>query len=107
MRTRLPELLSDLRPLIRFAGYVNETKRLYGVLEIRLSRDRDYLAGPGRGKPTIADFNVFPWYNRSHHTVISMLTGLFFGNRIAGHARSIAKTLDEWPNLKVGLAFVV
>ncbi|KAH9060499.1 glutathione S-transferase-like protein [Lactarius vividus] len=59
--------------------YVNETKRLYGVLEIRLS-DRDYLAGPGRGKPSIADFNVFPW--------------------IAGHARTIAKTLDEWPNLK-------
>ncbi|KAH9160659.1 glutathione S-transferase-like protein [Lactarius sanguifluus] len=60
--------------------YVNETKRLYGVLEIRLSQDRDYLAGPGRGKPSIADFNVFPW--------------------IAGHARTIAKTLDEWPNLK-------
>jgi len=60
--------------------YVNETKRLYGVLEIRLSQGRDYLAGPGRGKPSIADFNVFPW--------------------IAAHARTIAKTLDEWPNLK-------
>lgn len=42
-------------------GYVNETKRLYNVLEIRLSQGRDYLAGPGRGKPSIADFNVFPW----------------------------------------------
>lgn len=51
--------------LTRFTGYVNETKRLYGVLEIRLSQDRDYLAGPGRGKPTIADFNVFPWYKSS------------------------------------------
>ncbi|KAI9429041.1 hypothetical protein H4582DRAFT_2114740 [Lactarius indigo] len=59
---------------------VDETKRLYGVLEIRLSQDRDYLTGPGRGKPSIADFNVFPW--------------------IAGHARTITKTLDEWPNLK-------
>jgi len=60
--------------------YINETKRLYGVLEIRLSQDRDYLAGAGRGKPSIADFSVFPW--------------------IAVHARTIAETLDEWPNLK-------
>ncbi len=49
-------------PLICFTGYVNETKRLYGVLEIRLSQGRDYLAGPERGRPSIADFNVFPWY---------------------------------------------
>jgi len=61
--------------------YVNETKRLYSVLEIRLSEGRDYLAGPGRGKPSIADFNVFPW--------------------ISGHAMSVTKTLDEWPHLKV------
>jgi glutathione S-transferase len=60
--------------------YVTETKRMYGVLEIRLSQDRDYLAGPGRGKPSIADFNVYPW--------------------IVAHARAIAETLDEWPNLK-------
>lgn len=49
-------------PLIRFTGYVNETKRLYGVLEIRLSEGREYLAGPGLGKVSIADFNVYPWY---------------------------------------------
>ncbi|KZP00440.1 thioredoxin-like protein [Calocera viscosa TUFC12733] len=40
--------------------YVNETKRLYGVLEIRLSEKggRDYLAGDGRGKYSIAGA---PW----------------------------------------------
>jgi len=60
--------------------YVNETKRLYGVLEIRLSQDREYLAGPGKGKPSIADFNVFPW--------------------VARHSPTIAENLNEWPNLK-------
>ncbi|KAI0301145.1 glutathione S-transferase-like protein, partial [Multifurca ochricompacta] len=63
--------------------YVTETKRLYNVLEIRLAQGRDYLAGPGRGKPTIADFNVFPW--------------------VKGHFVSITKTLDEWPLLKAWL----
>jgi len=41
-------------------GYSDETKRLYGVLEIRL-QNRDWLAGPGAGTFSIADINVFPW----------------------------------------------
>ncbi|KAJ7667954.1 glutathione S-transferase [Mycena polygramma] len=41
--------------------YVDETKGLYGVLDIRLSADRDWLGGAGRGKLSIADFNVFAW----------------------------------------------
>ncbi|KAF2643296.1 glutathione S-transferase, partial [Massarina eburnea CBS 473.64] len=40
--------------------YQNETKRLYSVLEMRL-KDRDFLAGKGRGKYTIADMSTFTW----------------------------------------------
>jgi glutathione S-transferase len=40
--------------------YLDETKRLYGVLEIRLA-NRDYLAGAGKGKYSIADTKAFSW----------------------------------------------
>jgi glutathione S-transferase len=40
--------------------YLNETKRLYSVIESRLE-GRDYLVGPGKGKYTLADINAFPW----------------------------------------------
>ncbi|TBU32060.1 glutathione S-transferase C-terminal-like protein [Dichomitus squalens] len=63
--------------------YTEETKRLYGVLEIRL-QDRDWLAGPGRGKYSLADFNVIAWI-RFH--------------KIAG-----IESLDEWPHLKAWVA---
>jgi len=59
--------------------YLDETRRLYGVLEIRLE-NRDYLAGPGRGVYSIADINVFPWIRR--------------------HAIAGIESLDEWPKLK-------
>jgi glutathione S-transferase len=66
--------------LTYYAGYTEETQRLYGVLEIGL-KDRDYLAGPGKGVYTIADANAFGWVN--------------------AHAMSgVADTLDEWPQVK-------
>ena len=46
-----------------YTGYLDETKRLYGVLEIRL-QNRDWLAGPGTGALSVADINVFPWSAR-------------------------------------------
>jgi len=44
----------------------NETLRVYGVLEIRLSgkftgAPRDYLAGKGKGKYSVADIGTWPW----------------------------------------------
>jgi len=41
-------------------GYLDETERLYGVLQLRLG-DRDFLAGGGKGRYSIADINAFPW----------------------------------------------
>ncbi|KAI9801229.1 MAG: hypothetical protein M1825_003503 [Sarcosagium campestre] len=44
----------------------NETLRVYGVLEIQLSGKytgvpRDYLAGKGKGKYSVADIGTWPW----------------------------------------------
>ncbi|KAI0751422.1 glutathione S-transferase C-terminal-like protein [Daedaleopsis nitida] len=59
--------------------YTEETKRLYGVLENRL-QDRDYLAGPGRGRFTIAELNAVPWVRR--------------------HQFANIPSLDPWPRVK-------
>ena len=44
----------------------NETLRVFGVLEIRLSgrytgEAREYLAGPGAGAYSVADVGTWPW----------------------------------------------
>ena len=44
----------------------NETLRVFGVLEIQLSgkytgEPRDYLAGNGKGKYSVADIGTWPW----------------------------------------------
>jgi len=46
--------------------FKNETLRVYGVLEIQLSgkytgQEKDYLAGNGRGKYSVADIGTWPW----------------------------------------------
>ncbi|EJT99564.1 glutathione S-transferase [Dacryopinax primogenitus] len=40
--------------------YLDETKRLYGVLNTRLE-GREFLVGEGKGKYSIADMNCVPW----------------------------------------------
>ncbi|KAF8138551.1 glutathione S-transferase [Boletus edulis] len=49
------------------------------VLNIRL-QDREYLAGPGKGKLSVADINVIPW--------------------VRLHAGAGIETLDAFPNTK-------
>lgn len=46
--------------------FKNETLRVYGVLEIQLSgkytgEPREYLAGPNKGKYSVADIGTWPW----------------------------------------------
>lgn len=41
--------------------YLNETIRLYAVLEERLE-GRDWLVGSGKGQYSLADINAYPWW---------------------------------------------
>ena len=46
--------------------FKNETLRVYGVLEIQLSgkytgQPKEYLAGKGKGKYSVADIGTWPW----------------------------------------------
>ncbi|OTB07670.1 hypothetical protein M426DRAFT_242311 [Hypoxylon sp. CI-4A] len=54
----------------------NEVLRVFGVLEIRLSgqytgEPREYLAGKGKGKYTIADIKAWPWIKNHERSSIS------------------------------------
>ena len=51
--------------------YVGETERLYGVLEARLA-SRDFLAGPGRGRFSIADIASLGWANVAYFSGVDL-----------------------------------
>lgn len=55
--------------------YVGESERLYGILDARL-KDRDFVAGPGRGRYSIADISILGWANIAVFSGID-LHGLF------------------------------
>ena len=64
--------------------YVGEAERLYGILDARLA-DRDYVAGAGRGKYSIADISLVGWVNAS----------LFAGIGLAGQFPHVKAWLDR------------
>ncbi|KAI2468349.1 glutathione S-transferase [Annulohypoxylon bovei var. microspora] len=75
--------------------YVGETERLYGILDKRLE-GRDYIAGPGKGKYSIADINVFGWTN------IAILSGLELS--LFPNIQKWLDRINERPAVKKGLA---
>jgi glutathione S-transferase len=75
--------------------YTDEVARLYNVLNIRLE-GRDYLAGPGRGKLSVADINAVPWVRLYKYAGIETLDA--FPNTKAWLERIL-----ERPGVKAGL----
>ena len=51
--------------------YVGEVERLYGILDKRLA-GRDYVAGEGKGRYSIADISLVGWVNGSRFAGIDL-----------------------------------
>ncbi|KAK4099822.1 DEAD-domain-containing protein [Parathielavia hyrcaniae] len=51
--------------------YVGESERLYGVLDARLA-GRDYVAGPGRGKYSVADISLVGWADMAQYSGVDV-----------------------------------
>ncbi|KAI0839796.1 glutathione S-transferase [Hypoxylon sp. FL0890] len=75
--------------------YVGETERLYGVLDKRLE-NRDYVVGPGRGKYSIVDINLFGWCN------VSVFAGIDLG--MFPNVQKWLDRINERPAVKKGVA---
>lgn len=61
-----PDPHADPNPADAIERFKNETLRVFGVLEIQLSgkytgEPREYLAGQGKGKYSVADIGTWPW----------------------------------------------
>lgn len=76
--------------------YVGETERLYGVLDRRLE-GRDYVAGSGRGRYSVADISLVGWVNVSLFSGIEDLGGKF------PHVKAWLDRLLERPAVQRGL----
>ncbi|KAB5591903.1 Glutathione S-transferase, carboxy-terminal domain containing protein [Ceratobasidium theobromae] len=75
--------------------YINETKRLYSVLNDRLA-GREYLVGPGKGQYGLADINTFPWVRGWRWSGVDSLEA--FPN-----VEAWLKRIAERPQVKKGL----
>lgn len=80
--------------------YLNETKRLYGVLEIQL-QDKPYLLGTYG----IADIKAFGWFVDFNDEAIVLVTDLPLFQRVT-FADRLGIDLAEFPKVKVCIAGV-
>lgn len=65
--------------------YIGESERLYGILDARLSNGREYVAGDGKGKYSVADISLLGWAN------IAELSGI----DLSGQFPNVAAWLDR------------
>lgn len=83
--------------------YMNESKRLFSVVESRLAKS-EYIAGTSYG---IADIKIFPWYVTLPSTaeIIVMLTKLNsflpYARRLNAGSRLGFDMKTEYPNISV------
>lgn len=81
----------------------NETLRVFGVLEIRLSgkytgEPREYLAGKGKGKYSVADMGTWPWVKNWQFSGFSEEE---FGGQFP-HLLKWVNRIAERPAVKIG-----
>lgn len=99
-RNYAPKLVSDDAEIAYGRErYINETNRLYGVLDVRLSDGRDYVAGAF----SIADIAIWPWVlpEKQGQTIADFPHLAAWVERVGerpavrrGNAVKVAKSLD-------------
>lgn len=75
---------------------MGESERLYGVLDARLAA-RDYVAGPGRGRFSIADISLLGWAD------MAVFSGVDLETRFP-HVRAWLARCRARPAVRRGLA---
>lgn len=75
---------------------MGESERLYGVLDARLA-ERDFVAGPGRGRFSIADISLLGWVD------IAVFSGVDLENMFP-HVRAWLERCRARPAVQRGFA---
>ncbi len=78
--------------------YTSEVKRLFSVLDTRL-KDRDYIAGPGRGKYGLADIKTFTWCAFLSFTLVPYADARSSSPRVRNGSR-FGFDMNEYPGVK-------
>lgn len=100
---------ADKKDEFAIQRFKKEVLRVFGVLEIHLSGEytgdvREYLAGNGRGKYSIADIGTWPWVGGWGFSV-SLFLSIFLRGALADVQGQIKEEdMEEFPHLKRWIA---
>lgn len=70
---------------------MGESERLYGILNTRLSNGREYLAGEGKGRFSVADIASLGWVNVAQLSGVDLEGSGLFPNVVAWLERCLAR----------------